>query len=68
LQVCESALRLITIEVLYDKGPLPVGEVGKMLQDLSVSSSNTTISSILKERFGGLKKFLEKYPEDFTIG
>ena len=66
--MCESALRLITIEVLNDKGPLPVGEVGKMLQDLSVSTSNTTISSILKERFGGLKKFLEKYPEDFIIG
>ena len=44
---------------------MPVGEIGKMLQD---STGITTLSTSLKLKFGGLKKFLEKYPDDFVIG
>ena len=66
-QINESSLRLLTLEILSDKGPLPVGEIGKILQDLSHSES-TSMSVLLKEKFGGLKKFVEKYPDDFVIG
>jgi hypothetical protein len=64
-QISESALRTLTFEILNDKGPLPVGEIGKMLQESASSSSS--MSSLLKEKFGGLKKFLELYPDDFLM-
>eukprot|EP01038_Epipyxis_sp_PR26KG_P005817 gene5817-8023_t len=62
--ISEHALLTISHEILADKGPLPVGEVGKVLTELS---SNPNLSLKLKESFGGLKKFLEKYPEKFII-
>jgi len=62
--VSEYALLTISLEILADKGPLPVGEVGKVLTELS---SNPNLSLKLKETFGGLKKFLERYPERFVI-
>jgi len=52
-------------QVLGEKGPLPVGEIGKMLQEACTGMS--CMSSVLKERFGGLKKFLERYPDDFVL-
>jgi len=63
-EVTDSALRTLTKEILGDKGPLPVGEIGKLLQE---ATSNATLSTTLKDQFGGLKKFLEKYPDDFLI-
>jgi len=63
-EVTDSALRTLTKEILGEKGPLPVGEIGKLLQE---ATSNATLSTTLKDQFGGLKKFLEKYPEDFLI-
>eukprot|EP01038_Epipyxis_sp_PR26KG_P005815 gene5815-8021_t len=62
--VSESAILTITLEILNDRGPLPVGEIGKILTELS---SNPNLSQKLKESFGGLKKFVEKYPEHFVI-
>ena len=43
---------------------MPVGEIGKMLQE---ATANPSLSGVLKESFGGLKKFLEKFPEIFLI-
>ena len=57
VEVTEPALRTLAGEVLADRGPLPVGEIGKMLQEIT---ANASLSTILKEKFGGLKKFLEK--------
>lgn len=56
---------LVTLckEILQDRGTLPVGEIGKNLQEIGKISSNR-----LKEKFGGLKKFLERFPEDFVVG
>lgn len=65
-RVSESALHTLSCQVLREKGPLPVGEVGKMLQEACPSIPN--MSMILKERFNGLKKFLERYLEDFVLG
>ena len=63
-RIQESALIILSKQVLLERGTLPVGEVGKILQELTCTVS---LSGRLKERYGGLKKFLELYPEDFTI-
>jgi hypothetical protein len=63
-QISEIMLRNLALEILAAKGPLPVGEIGKMLQEVIKLPS---LSSILREYFGGLKKFLEKYSDDFLI-
>ena len=63
-QITESALRTLCIEILNDKGSLPVGEIGKMLQE---AVSTSSMPALLKEKFGGLKKFLERYPDDFVM-
>ena len=47
-----------------DRGFMPVGEIGKLLQELTMSIS---FSTILKDKYGGLKKFLEIYPKDFYL-
>ena len=63
-EVTEPALRALSVEILAERGPLPVGEIGKLLQE---ATANPSLSSTLKDKFGGLKKFLEKYSEDFFI-
>jgi hypothetical protein len=60
----ESALLSLCTEVLTEKKILPVGEVGKMLSE---ATSIPNLSSQLREKFGGLKKFLERYPEIFLF-
>lgn len=59
-----SQLVTLAEEVLNEKGPLPVGEVGKMLQE---ATGNPQLSQVLKERHNGLKKFLEKYTDKFIM-
>ncbi len=59
-----SQLVSLAEEVLNEKGPLPVGEVGKMLQE---ATGNPQLSQVLKERHNGLKKFLEKYADKFIM-
>jgi hypothetical protein len=54
----------LTESVLSEKGPLPVGEVGKMLQE---ATANPHLSQMLKDKHNGLKKFLEKFPELFIM-
>jgi hypothetical protein len=63
-QVTESALKTLSRDILLERGALPVGEVGKMLQEMTGIS---TLSAYLKDKFGGLKKFLEIFPDDFVI-
>lgn len=63
LQVTPPALLSLSTEILSERGPIPVGEVGKLLQE---ATSNGSLSSTLKERFGGLKRFLEAYPQVFV--
>lgn len=45
VEVTESALRTLSMEILNDKGPLPVGEIGKLLQE---TTENSNLSAILK--------------------
>mmetsp|Transcript_29520 Transcript_29520/g.49829 ORF Transcript_29520/g.49829 Transcript_29520/m.49829 type:complete len:909 (+) Transcript_29520:331-3057(+) len=60
----ESAVLELSMELLALKGPIPVGEVGKLLAEVTFIAN---LSQKLKERFGGLKKFLERFPEYFVI-
>jgi hypothetical protein len=60
--VSESALITMATEVLTEKGPLPVSEIGKILAEWT---SFNALTQKLKESHGGLKNFLEQYPEIF---
>lgn len=62
--VNNEGLLILTQEILAVKGPLPVGEIGKILAELT---SIPNLSVKLKERYGGLKKYLEVYPDIFVI-
>jgi len=59
-----NTLVSIADAILLEKGPLPVGEVGKMLQE---ATGNLQLSQMLKEKHNGLKKFLEKYSDKFIM-
>lgn len=63
-RISESALLKACKAVLNERGTLPVGEIGKTLQEMT---SMEVISGRLKETFGGLKKFLEMNAEEFVI-
>jgi len=62
--VSDHALWSLCVDVLQDRGFIPVGEIGKFLQELTGSVS---MSGILKDKYGGLKKFLELHGSDFLI-
>ena len=62
--ISESALLTFCMDILTSKGPLPAGELGKLLSE---ASSIVNLSHKLREKFGGLKKFLERYPEIFVF-
>lgn len=51
-------------DILVGRGVLPVGEIGKSLQDIAPTRN---LPGKIKEKYGGLKKFLERYPEDVVI-
>lgn len=62
--ISESALLTFCVDTLTYKGPLPAGELGKLLSE---ASSILNLSHKLREKFGGLKKFLERYPDIFVF-
>jgi hypothetical protein len=62
--VTDQAMQTLAMEILAMKGPLPVGEIGKVLAELT---SISNLSLRLKEKYGGLKKFLEQFPASFIV-
>ena len=62
--VTDTALLMLTVEILAIKGSLPVGEIGKILAEVT---GIPNLSQKLKEKFGGLKKFLEHFQDKFVI-
>ena len=62
--VSDTALLMLCTEILKEKKIQPVGEVGKMLAEVT---STPNLSQKLKEKFGGLKKFLEHYSGRFVF-
>lgn len=63
--ITEPAILYACIEMIDMKGTLPVGEIGKVV---TLHSNIAQLSLHLKEKFGGLKKFLEKFPGIFVFG
>src|SRR3546814_4385462 len=55
----------MVVQVRERKGPLPVGEIGKQLQE---ATGNPQLSQVLKERYGGLKKFIEGISSIVRVG
>lgn len=62
--ITESAVLTFCIDLLTWRGPLPTGEVGKLLSEATTIPS---LSHKLREKFGGLKKFIERYPSLFVF-
>mmetsp|Transcript_25539 Transcript_25539/g.37720 ORF Transcript_25539/g.37720 Transcript_25539/m.37720 type:complete len:1330 (-) Transcript_25539:240-4229(-) len=60
----ESLARMI-VYIIEIKGPQPVGEIGKLLQELT---GNENLSMTLKANFKGLKKVIEGFGMLFTLG
>ncbi|ETV91839.1 hypothetical protein, variant 1 [Aphanomyces invadans] len=65
-RVTAPAVYSMAMEVLANRGAMPIGEIGKCLQEM-VTSTAAALSVVLKEQFGGLKKFLEQYPAVFIV-
>lgn len=63
--ISRTAVLDLVVEILTQKGPLPIGEVGKALAELTCISG---LSTRLKEAYGGLKKFLEDFSSVVIIG
>ena len=55
-QPSQAALSHLIMHILEQRGPLPVGEIGKQL--LELTSSDVLMKNI-KTKFGGLKKVIE---------
>lgn len=55
-KVHQEALIQLIIQILVQKGQMPVGEIGKNLQLLTGCD---TLSKRLKDQFSGLKKAIE---------
>ena len=57
-------IRMISY-ILEQRGPLPIGEIGKQL--IEFTKSDLLVRNI-KQKFGGLKKAIEKFDDVFELG
>lgn len=60
-----GGLARLIVYILEQRGPLPVGEVGKQL--LEFTGSDLLVKNI-KQRYGGLKKVIEMHENLFSLG
>jgi hypothetical protein len=63
--VPRDALCAVVFHILASKGPVPVGEIGKCLQGMT---NNNDLMPTIKLEYKGLKKFIETFPEYFSVG
>lgn len=63
--VTPEALARLIVHIIQVKGPLPVGEIGKQLQEIT---SNEHLSVVLKTQYKGLKKVIEGFGKLFRLG
>jgi hypothetical protein len=61
----DASLQYAVIHALEMKGALPVGEIGKAM---SIHCDAADLSKYIKDKHGGLKKYLERYPSLFVFG
>lgn len=62
--IAESKLVALVTHLLLGEGSIPVGKMGSMLHTLT---NNHSLPAMLKERYGGLKKFLQRYEQVFKF-
>ena len=60
-----TSLRNVIVLILQKRGPLPVGEIGKYIQDIA---REPYISKKIKTEAGGLKKLIESLGDLFVLG
>ena len=63
--ITESGLIALATRILTDHGSVPVGKMGSLLHK---AANDHTLPSLLKERYGGLKKFLQAHLQYFVLG
>ncbi len=61
----ENELRLLIGRILHEHGKASVGKLGSLIHSYT---NNHRLSAMCKERFGGLKKFLEQHADLFAVG
>ena len=65
LPLTEPQLITLACRILSDHGSVPVGKMGSLLHK---AANDHTLPALLKERYGGLKKFLQAQCKYFILG
>ena len=65
LPLTEPQLITLACRILSDHGSVPVGKMGSLLHK---AANDHTLPALLKERYGGLKKFLQAQSKYFILG
>jgi len=65
LPLTEPQLITLATRILADHGSVPVGKMGSLLHK---AANDHTLPALLKERYGGLKKFLQAQSKYFILG
>jgi len=63
--ISESELVDLIRGILATRGAVPVGRMGSLLHE---ATNNHSLSAMLKEYYGGLKRFLERHQAVFCVG
>jgi DNA polymerase III epsilon subunit-like protein len=61
----EESLISLASGILMKHGAVPVGKMGSLLHK---AANNHSLPALLKEKYGGLKKFLQLHEKDFVLG
>ena len=64
-EVNDEDLIMLLTRILFEHGKASVGKLGSLLHSYT---NNHGLSAMCKEKFGGLKKFLELHVDIFSIG
>lgn len=59
-----GAFIFLVRHILEQHGPIPVGEVGKSIQDIT---GNGLLTQVLKRQYDGLKRLIEEYGQSIFI-
>lgn len=64
-KITADAVAHLIVHVIEQRGPQPIGEIGKLLQE---ATGNPNLSKVLKSQFRGLKRLIEGYPQLLRLG
>jgi len=63
--ISDESLVGLVAGILEQHGSVPVGRMGSLLHD---ATNNHSLPAMIKERYGGLKRFLENHKAVFAVG